>query len=310
MADCCSGPWIHAALDFAEELLQRIAPQRQRFQVFYLKYASASLVTLNLEEYFEDESKQGTSPEDAYWAGWYGYGLMGNSRDDSSTKAGLSQRKLLRFIYDFDTNSILVSNASPEQLATIRSLVEIYDKPISEDSISARRFRIFKIQHAQASAIAATIKDVYRDLLSSKDKVFERAGNEKEQTSQSTNYYRVFGSIDDQEKKPTKIKASFAGALSVGVDETSNTIIVSAQEEWISSIAEMIEFLDVQAEPFKDSVQVVNTSISGQSLHAALARVMGKDAQKVSIKQTPEATPESPAPSTEQPATKSEPVTE
>jgi type II secretory pathway component GspD/PulD (secretin) len=282
------------ALDYAEELLDRIVPERKNFEVFYLKHASASLVTLNLEEYFEEETKEGSGAEDAYWAGWYGYGYSANRNDESTSQGGLSARKPLRFIYDFDTNSILVSNASPDQLAIVRSLIEVYDKPISEDSISARRFQMFKIRHAQATAVAETLKEVYRDLLSSKDKVFERNGNEKEQTSQSTNYYRVYGSVSDDEKKPTKVKASFAGAISVGVDETTNTVIVSAQEEWMPSIAEMIRFLDTEAAPFRDTVQVVNTHLSGKSLQAALARVMGSEASKVTIKDTPETPPAEP----------------
>jgi type II secretory pathway component GspD/PulD (secretin) len=263
------------ALDHLEELLDRMAPARKDFEVFYLTHASASLVTLNLEEYFEDDGKKGSDSNDAYMAGWYGFRYQSDDDDGLGGDGGLSQRKPLRFIYDFDTNSILVSNATPEQLATIRSLIEIYDRPISEDSISARRFQIFTIQHARANEIATTIKDVYRDLLSSKDKVFERETGEKEQTSQSTNYIRLFGNPDDTEKKPTKIKASFAGALSVGVDEASNTVIVSAQEEWMPSIAQMIRHLDVAAEPYRETVQVVNTSVSGKSLQAALARVVG-----------------------------------
>jgi type II secretory pathway component GspD/PulD (secretin) len=218
----------------------------------------------------------------------------------------------LRFIWDFDTNSILVSNATPDQLSTIRSLIEIYDRPISEDSISARRFQIFKIQHARATDVAATIKDVYRDLLSSKDKVFERNnGEQKEQSSQSTNYIRVFGSVEDTEKKPTKVKASFAGALSVGIDEVSNTVIISAQEEWMPSISEMIRYLDVAAEPYENAVQVVHTNVSGKALQAALSRVVG-GATETSPPKEPEQKPPAETPPNEaaaKPASAATPAT-
>jgi type II secretory pathway component GspD/PulD (secretin) len=300
------------ALDRLEELIDRIAPPRKDFEVFYLKHASASLVTINLEDYFEEDAKDGSTSEDAWWAGWYGYGYNGNTDSSASGEGGLSQRKPLRFIWDFDTNSILVSNATPDQLSTIRSLIEIYDRPISEDSISARRFQIFKIQHARATDVAATIKDVYRDLLSSKDKVFERNnGEQKEQSSQSTNYIRVFGSVEDTEKKPTKVKASFAGALSVGIDEVSNTVIISAQEEWMPSISEMIRYLDVAAEPYENAVQVVHTNVSGKALQAALSRVVG-GATETSPPKEPEQKPPAETPPNEaaaKPASAATPAT-
>jgi hypothetical protein len=195
---------------------------------------------------------------------------------------------------------VLVSNATSEQMTTVRSLIEIYDRPIPENSISARRFQLFKIRHARASDIAATIKDVYRDLLSSKDKVFERPGaqgDEKEQNSQGNNIYRVFGSMESEDKKPTTVKASFAGALSVGVDEVSNTLIVSAQEEWISSIAEMVRFLDVEALPYRNTVQVVNPGVDVATLQAALQRVMGDRAPTVTVrKDVPPSAPSATSP--------------
>ena len=62
------------------------------------------------------------------------------------------------------------------------------------------------------------IKEVYRDLLSSKDKDFQNKGEQK-QGAQTNNFYRLSGAgSDDKDKKPTTVKASFEGALSVGVE--------------------------------------------------------------------------------------------
>ncbi len=266
------------ALDRLEDLVTRIAPHQKDYEVFYLQNAMASLVTLNLREYFEEENS-----EDDFWRGWYGFDFQ----QDKGKGEGLSKRPKIRFIYDYDTNSILVANASPTQLATVRALVEIYDKPPSDDSISARRYQIFKLKHARAEEVAETIKDVYRDLLSSKDKVFDRNRGEKEQSSQTTNYYRVYGSSGDENKKPKKIRASFAGALSVGTDKVSNTVIVSAQEEWIPSISEMIEYLDVEAEPHKPTIEVVKTKINAEILQSALAGTFGQQGKASEPKKPP-----------------------
>jgi hypothetical protein len=273
------------ALDRLESLFAQIAPAPKNYRVFYLQNASASLVTLNLEEYFEEED---SNSQDGFMRYFYGFSYNNNS--DKKGSASLAQRRKIRFIWDPDTNSILVTNATPEQLETVASLIEVYDKAPAEDTISARRFKIFKLAYAPADSVAKTIKEVYRDLLSSKDKEFNngKPGEEKQATSTTTTYYRVYGSEDTDDKKPAKIKASFAGALSVGVDSVSNTVIISAQEEWMSSIAEMISFLDTAASPSRMTVGVhkFNTSINGQALHEALARVLGDEAaSKIEVSQ-------------------------
>ncbi|MCA9265906.1 MAG: hypothetical protein KDA60_18720, partial [Planctomycetales bacterium] len=267
------------ALDQMEELLRQIAPPAQDYRVFYLKYALASMVSLNLEEYFDEEATS-SSDEDNYWRGWYGLG-MSDSRKSDDSDGGLSDQRTIRFIYDYDTNSILVTGGTAAQLATVEKLIEVYDQPPSEESISARRFEIFTLKHARATDVAKTIKEVYRDLLSSKDKEFQQNRGDEKQNSQTTNYYRVFGSSNGDDKKPTKIKASFAGALSVGVNEVSNTIIISAQEEWIASISQMIEFLDRGTEPYVPAVELITTDVDGRSLAANLAKALaGAEARR------------------------------
>ncbi len=270
------------ALDMLEEVIARISPASKRYESSTLKHAMASLVTLNLEEYFEDETDSKSNDSDNYWRGCMAAGCPIAIK---KRRAISSVCRKIRFIYDYDTNSILVSNASPAQLETVRQLIKVYDRPISEESVSARRFKIFTLRFARAEDVADTIKDVYRDLLSSKDKAFAKNQNREEQTSQSTNYYRIFGSSDGDDKKPKKVKASFAGALSVGVDARSNTLIVSAQEEWLPSIAEMIRFLDDQAEPVRPTVQVINTQVSASALQAALSRALGESSRQVEIKE-------------------------
>ncbi|MCA9188581.1 MAG: secretin N-terminal domain-containing protein [Pirellulaceae bacterium] len=284
------------ALDQLEDVLARIAPPAKDYEVFYLKYALASLVTLNLKEYFEKGKE--TDDEENYWRGWYGFDFMPTGKESKSGPRSLGDRREIRFIYDYDTNSILVSNASPQQLEVVRSLVEIYDKPPSEDSISARHFEIFKLRYARAPAVAKTLKEVYRDLLSSKDEVFQSQG-EKEQASQSNNFYRVYGGGDTDEK-PKKIKASFAGALSVGTDEVTNTIIISAQEEWLPSISEMIAYLDREARESIPTVRVLNTNVNVKSLQTAISQTLGP-------RQTAPATGE---PKSEQPKPEGSPTTE
>jgi len=261
------------ALDQLEDLIASLTPPAADFQVFYLKYASASLVTLNLEEYFEGEEQFNT--EDNWWRAYYGFSFQGGASPEGG---GLGKRRKIRFIFDFDTNSILATNATPAQLAIVDSLIKIYDMPPSEDSISARSFQIFQLKYSRADSVAKTIKEVYRDLLSSKDKDFDQRNGQKSEGSQTNNYYRISGGAGGSEsEKPTKVKASFQGALSVGVDDVSNTVIVSAQEDWMPSIAKMIEFLDESARP-KTAVTLhrLDGQVDAKTLQTVLAQLVGE----------------------------------
>lgn len=252
-----------AALDTLEELIDRLAPPPKKHRVFYLQYALASLVKLNLDEYFEDEKS--TDSSDNWMRAW-----MGMDFKEESKNNGLASRRPVRFIYDIDTNSILVRDATPQQMETVAELIEIYDRAPSEESISARRLKVFKLEYSDANVVAATVKDVFRDLLSSKDKEFASGGGDKEKQSSSSRTFRIFGgSDDDKDSKPTKVKASFEGALSVGVDALSNTIIVSAQEEWLPAIEEIIEYMDQNAKPDTTVVvQSVNVPMDAKTMQA------------------------------------------
>lgn len=261
------------ALDEIEDLIASLTPPAADFKIFYLDYASASMVTLNLEEYFEEQAELDTAEN--WRRAYYGF----DSERSTPGDRGLGQQRKIRFIYDYDTNSILVANASPSQLEIVETLIELYDVPPSEDSISARKFEMFTLKYARAGDVASTIKDVFRDLLSAKDRDFDQRGEQKQENSQSRGYYRILfagGGSDDQ--KPTKVRASFEGALSVGVDDVSNAVIVSAQEEWMTTIAKMVEFLDENARPRTEiSVVKVSSHVNAKSLREALTNVAGED---------------------------------
>ena len=135
--------------------------------------------------------------------------------------------------YDRPSNSILVANASATQLAEIQQLIEQFDKPARTDSVEIRQTAAIKIQYSKPSVIAAAVKEVYRDLLSSRDKEFDRGDKREEQSSTRTHdrdqLRRVVVRIDGSDR-PSPVKIGFDGALSLGADDVSGVLIVSAQK--------------------------------------------------------------------------------
>lgn len=247
----CDDP---VALDQLQELMESLAPPKREFEIFHLKFADAYYVTLNLEEYFTEKKDDKNNNSRFYFYDDY----YGNNNEDS--KFRLSQRPELKFIWDLDSNSILVQGADDAQLRTVKQLIEIYDKK-PDDAQLARLSQMFQVKYSKAKVIADAVKDVYRDLLSANDKALQQGQQQQKQTRPPGDTY-IFND-GGGDSPPDRTQVSFKGKVSIGVDELSNTLLVSAQGETLMhNIGEMIRELDEAAKPLS-TVSVVE--LSGRS---------------------------------------------
>jgi hypothetical protein len=230
----------------------------------------------DLTDYFKDdldEKKSNNDFMDYYW----GYRPRSSSKEE--TGLGLSKRRKLMITYDRPSNSILVANASATQLAEVQQLIDQFDKPAPSDSVEIRETAAIKIQYSRPSVIAAAVKEVYRDLLSSRDKEFDR-GDKREERS-STERMTVInyggGSSDSDSDRPSPIRVGFDGALSLGADDISGVLIVSAQKGIFDKIVQMVRELDEEAAP-KTTVQVhrVSGNVSAEAIQKAIDKAVGK----------------------------------
>lgn len=235
------------ALDVLEELISQVAPARRDYRVFKLKHADSFWVSIYLEKFFtEGEDKKSSGSRYVYYYDNY----SPNRKDEPRYR--LSKRRKLKFIDDPDTNSILVQGADSEQLKTIEDLIAVYDQPQQADANAARLTAAFQIKYSKAQTIAEAVKDVYRDLLSSNDKALQNNNANAEQRnrppSSATTYIFNEGGDSNNEKERTRV--TFKGKLSIGVDEITNTLLVSAEGDILMrNVTEMIKALDEAAKP-------------------------------------------------------------
>jgi type II secretory pathway component GspD/PulD (secretin) len=261
-----------AALDKLEGIIEQLSPPEKRFKMFRLQYITALNMYWNLSDYFAEE----LSGEKEYVHDWWGLPVEIGDKPEGS---GLSRRKKLQIIYDTPSNTILVANASARQLWEVEQLIDEYDRPAPADSIKSRRTMPVKIRYSRASVIATALKDVYRDLLSSRDKEFQ-SGDKKEQQANQERVtvirYGNTGSEGDGDKRPSPVKLGFEGALSIGVDEIANVLVISAQEEIFPSVVAMVQQLDEEARP-RTTVEVhrVTGRIDPKALQKALVDSLG-----------------------------------
>jgi len=265
------------ALDRLENLMLQVAPPSRPYHVFKIKHQTAGYIQLNLEEYFEDREEE-DSDGDSFFR-WY-YGGNNSSGDDKPT--GLGKNNELRFVYDPDTNTIVVSGATPSQLKTIGELIELWDVAEPVNKRSMRYTKLVQIEFGRAEDIAETVKEAYRDLLSSNDKTFAKGGRggpgggpgggggeEKSSGRERTGS----GLIDSENGRDGgDVDFSFKGKLSLGIDETGNTLLVSAEgEPLLELVVDMIGKLDRAAKPAGD-MRIL--SLSGRSGGESIDRIL------------------------------------
>lgn len=262
-----------AALDQLESLLAELEPPPPEFVEYPIRHRPADEVEWLLREYFEEELQGQKETLYSYWGDYAG------TRDKDTGPTTLGKRPLLRFIWDNDSNTIVVQNASASQLRVIEKLIDVYDQPPDQDSVATRRTEVISLKYSNAAAIATSLKDAYRDLLSSKDKEFQ--GRDGDKPTRTETHYRIYGggsqASGETNNKSAPVKLDFEGALSIGVDEISNTLILSAQEQVFDNVVEIVRQLDEKARP-STIVQVheVRGGLPSAELREALAQALGQ----------------------------------
>jgi hypothetical protein len=259
------------ALDRLEQFVGQMAPPQQRWKLFKITHADVYDVYLNLKEFYEDELK---GERDSVLDWW------GNVQDTGPKDGSMmSKRPPLRLIWDPDSNSILVANASASQLAEIEHLIKEYDQAQPDDAATERVTRPVKVQYSKASVIVTALKEVFRDLLSSKDKEFDKGDGQKTASGSSGVTILRFssGGGNDSNNRSAPVKVGFQGALSLSADDVSNIVLVSAQKDVFELVNAMIQQLDKEAAP-QTTVQVrrVSGNIRPEALQKALDQAVGK----------------------------------
>lgn len=265
-----------AALDRLEEMMMINKPPQRPYDVFKVKYARASWVKLNLDDYFKKEPKSKTSDRDRYYA-WI-FDIPLNEKKEESRQLG--KKAELRFIADNDTNSIVVIGADDLDRRTIKELITLWDveEPVSGKDVRYTKF--VRVKHSSAEAIVETIKEAYKDLLSSNDSAFQRGqgggarggGNQENKRNAPSDTVQEDGGL----------QSNFKGELSLGADRITNSILVSARgEPLLELVCEMIETLDKAAEP-QGNVEVyqLTPGMGKSSMEDAIRNLLGKQSSE------------------------------
>jgi hypothetical protein len=159
----------------------------------------------------------------------------------------------------------------------VAELIELYDVPEPVNSQKARVTKLFFIKYSKASVVANTIKDAYRDLLSSNDRALQDASKQgKQPRGDGMTVISMSGFGEEPSPSDTRTSARFDGKLSFGVDDVTNTLLVSTEgDNLMAVVAGMIESLDDAAKPVSEiRVVKLNPHTDGSRLQQALHKVL------------------------------------
>jgi len=178
------------------------------------------------------------------------------------TPFGFGQRQqsaVLRIEPDVRTNSLIVYGSQSE-IDRVKNLLEVLDRDDFPRSGALSSPRIIPVRYSNAADIAEVLRNVYAAQIQAAGAVGGRGPG------------RFPG------RGPGGV--GLANTLSIGVDETSNTIIVSCSESLYREISQLVEMLDEAANQADRTVQIVPTGRSlPTSVQQALYGLLGYSSQ-------------------------------
>jgi type II secretory pathway component GspD/PulD (secretin) len=262
------------ALDVFEQLLEAIAGgtlnQSRRFAVFYLKFSDAATTAATLKGVFGgDSGGAGSLVGDLAGAAIGGAGgdLVGDLLGMGSGSSGSGFSSVAVDVFpDVRLNALLV-NASPRDLETIEQLLLVIDQPRGPDRIeSAGRPRLITVVNADLNAVAAVVRQVFGDRISS-------GGGEGPQEIRPEDLIKALsGKETAKQQEPEK--------MTLGIDERSRSLVVRSSQPLFEEVAALVEMLDRPGvEPATATRVVTLKSSSSAALRDTLSSLLGDRAQ-------------------------------
>jgi type II secretion system protein D len=256
------------ALDLVQDLVRLYtqAPEgKGDFEIIKLKNANAVEVAKILDEAFNGVKANAAAQPLPFG----GNPFFNQFRGQQAAPAPVANAiPPVRVVADPATNSLLVK-ASPLDMLRIRRLLESIDADVTESRAAVKPW-IIPLKHAIASQVASIIKDVYREHINNNPSATTVGG------------FPGFG-FGRRGGAPLQQNVDANGNprgvdLSVGIDDTSNRLIVSCSEKMYKEIETLVGKLDMAAKDTTRTVRVVSFKGDPVLAQQAIDAIMGRRA--------------------------------
>lgn len=261
------------ALDRLEQMLTEalsVVPPQSTWTVFTLQSADATQAAAMLEQLIPDASVSQVTSSDGSIFGSLStsLGTMGNSLM-SATGLSTTPAGTLRIIPEPRLNALFVSGTT-SRVQEVADFLEILDASDWPGTLRDRVPHMIPVQHAEVADVYRIVRDVYKDYIE---------GEQQQNPFGGGNALAMFmgggnrgGRDNNNGRQQGEIK------LTVGMDEQTSNLIVSADEGLYQEIRDLVASLDKAALEARRTIRVValqnaSTSAVQGTLQGVMPRV-------------------------------------
>ena len=280
-----------AALDEFERQFNMLTggmdAERTELNIFYLKYAKATVVAETLTKIIGSGTTGATTADEDSILGQLVGGALGSTMGSllSLGAATLSPTGMLRITPEPRLNALIVE-ANATDLRTIEEVLKLLDQPESPEEILVNpRARLIPVYNMAADEVAEIVKVVFADKMQGSS-----GGNRTSQQgppSPADFFAAMRGSRGGSSRGGSQRGGNSDSAakeepekMTVGIDARSNSLIVFASQTTYEEVRALVEELDTGAGLADDEEMEVITlkGLNPEAMKAALIAIMGENA--------------------------------
>jgi type II secretory pathway component GspD/PulD (secretin) len=269
------------ALAAAEELIQLLsngANASSQPTVYWLRFAQAAPTADLISSILRGDSGSGGGGSvlgnvAGNVMNELGGGILGGLLGRSSGGGGAASTGIstasgsVSIVPDSRLNALIVQ-ASAQDLMLIDQLLEVIDRPDSPEGIKVTNSaEIIPVIYQDAAKVAETIKAVYADRIQGAS---GNRGPSPEQIMQALT--RGGGGRGGQQKEQEPPK------MTLGVDEASNSIVVSGPRHLVEEVKVLVQALDTAGASVEEEIQIIRPNGKGdpKKIYESLRTALGQ----------------------------------
>jgi len=280
------------ALDAFESIVRRLTPPSsaamdRQITVFYLKYSKVDVAKSLLQQIMsggEDDSLGlGSLVSDATTSmmggGLMGMLLGGGGMGGETEGSSFSASGTVSIVANQRLNALVVQ-ANDEDLQMIDDLLKVIDREGSETEIeTAGKPRLIPLTYTDATEIASVLKEVYAGRIAGAS-----SGQQQQRGSQEDMMRQMMqrmagggrggsgggGGNNEVKGEPAK--------MTIGVDATSNSLIIAAPEPMFQEVNELVMTLDQAGTQTQEAIEVRTLHLANPDVvNTALRAILGEN---------------------------------
>lgn len=285
----CEDPQV---LDDFVSLVKTLAARQngaqREYTVYYLKYAKANVASELINQIFSGGSGSSSSGGGGGLMnslagaafGDVGGGLVGSllgfgGGGVSDAPAKLSGSGTITIVPETRLNALFIQ-ANPTDLEMLEQILKVIDQAQSPEDVTViNKPRLIPVQYTTAEEVAAVVKQVYADRMSS-------TGGGQQRQPNPEDFIRALrgggGGGRGGGGNDSRRQAEETQKMTIGIDTRTNSLVVTAPEPLFNEVKALVAQLDQEQPSGNETIRIVTLKIaSPAAVQQALTQIVGPE---------------------------------